>query len=92
MSVPVIGFDALPEALQAIQDGTMAATIEQFPGRPGDPGDRHRLAKFATGPIRPQHDTYLTPILITAENLGEAERAVEAGVAPAASPEASPSS
>ncbi len=33
IDVPIIGFDALPEALQAIQDGTLAATVEQWPGR-----------------------------------------------------------
>ena len=32
LSIPIIGFDALPEALIAINDGTMAATVEQFPG------------------------------------------------------------
>ncbi len=35
-----------------------------------------------------EHDTYLEPALITADNITEAERAVEAGVAEA---EATPS-
>lgn len=90
-TVPVIGFDALPEALQAIQAGTMAATIEQFPGGQATQAIDIAIAKLVNGADPAQHDTYLTPILITADNLGEAERAVEAGVAPAASPEASPS-
>ena len=30
--VKIIGFDALPEALAAIRDGGLTATIEQFPG------------------------------------------------------------
>ena len=90
LTVPVIGFDALPEALQAIQAGTMAATIEQFPGGQSTQAIDIAMAKLVDGTDPAEHDTYLTPILITADNLGEAERAVEAGVAPAASPEASP--
>ena len=30
--VALIGFDALPEALAAVRDGSLTATIEQFPG------------------------------------------------------------
>ena len=30
--VAIIGFDALPEALAAVRDGALTATIEQFPG------------------------------------------------------------
>ena len=30
--VTVIGFDALPEALVAVRDGSLTATVEQFPG------------------------------------------------------------
>lgn len=36
--VIVVGFDASPDALQAVQDGTMAATIAQFPGKIGELG------------------------------------------------------
>lgn len=92
LTVPIIGFDALPEALQAIQGGTMAATVEQFPGGQSTQAIDIAMAKLIDGTDPAEHDTYLVPILITADNLGEAERAVEAGVAPAASPEASPDS
>lgn len=91
-SVPVLGFDALPEALQAIQAGTMAATIEQFPGKQATTAIDIALAKLLNGTDPAEHDTYLTPLLISADNLGEAERAAEAGIEPAASPEASPAS
>jgi ABC-type sugar transport system substrate-binding protein len=87
LSIPVIGFDALPEALQAIQGGTIAATIEQFPGGQSTQAIDIAMAKLVDGTDPAQHDTFLTPILITADNLAEAERAVEAGVA---TPEASP--
>jgi ABC-type sugar transport system substrate-binding protein len=91
-TVPVIGFDALPEALQAIQAGTMAATIEQFPGMQATTAIDMAIAKaLETTESEAEESTqfiYLTPVLITAENLAEAERAAEAGVAPEASPEA----
>ena len=85
--VPILGFDALPEALQDIQAGTQAATVEQFPGGQSTQAIDIALAKLIDGKDPAQHDTYLTPILITKDNLADAERAVEAGVAtPVASP------
>jgi ABC-type sugar transport system substrate-binding protein len=89
-TVPVLGFDALPEALQAIQAGTMAATIEQFPGKQSTTAIDIAMAKLMNGTDPEQHDTYLTPVLISKDNLGEAERAAEAGITPTGSPEASP--
>ena len=32
LDIPIIGFDALPEALASVRDGGLAATVEQFPG------------------------------------------------------------
>lgn len=88
LTVPIIGFDALPEALIAIRDAKMAATIEQFPGGQAAGAIDILVAKLRNNTDPAQHDTYLIPKLITADNLAEAERAVEAGVAPAASPTA----
>ncbi len=90
LTVPVIGFDALPEALQAIQAGTMSATVEQFPGQQATTAIDIALAKLKDGTDPAQHDTYLTPIILSAENLGQAERAEEAGITPTGSPVASP--
>jgi ABC-type sugar transport system substrate-binding protein len=90
LSIPVLGFDALPEALQAIQAGTMAATIEQFPGKQSTTAIDIVMAKLMNGTDPAEHDTYLTPLLVSADNLGEAERAAEAGIEPTGSPEASP--
>lgn len=90
LNIPVIGFDALPEALIAINEGRMTATIEQFPGRQAAGAIDILVAKLRDGQDPEQHDTFLTPALITKDNLGEAERAAEAGIAPAASPEATP--
>jgi len=88
LDIPIIGFDALPEALQAIQAGTMNATIEQFPGQQATGAIDVLLAFLRDGVEPATHDIFLTPGLINADNLGEAERAEEAGIAPAASPEA----
>jgi len=90
LSIPVIGFDALPEALIAIQQGTMAATIEQFPGKQSATALTMLVDFLRNGTQPAQHDTYLEPILLTKDNLGQAERAAEAGITPAASPVASP--
>ncbi|MCO5223667.1 MAG: substrate-binding domain-containing protein, partial [Thermomicrobiales bacterium] len=81
LSIPIIGFDSLPEALIAINDGTMAATIEQFPGGQAAQALDILVAFLRDGAEPAEHDTYLTPIIITKDNLAEAERAVEAGVA-----------
>src|SRR5215211_671422 len=91
IDVPIIGFDALPEALQAVQDGTMAATVEQFPGGQ-TAGAMEILVNFLRDGTEPtERMTLIEPALITAENVGEAERAEEAGITPTgggATPEA----
>ncbi len=88
LEIPIIGFDALPEALQAVQDGTLAATVEQWPGRQTS-GAMDILLDFIQDGTEPaEHDTFIEPTLITADNLGEAERAAEAGITPTGSPEA----
>jgi ABC-type sugar transport system substrate-binding protein len=82
IDVPIVGFDALPEALQAIQDGTLVATVDQWPGRQTS-GAMELLVNFLRDGTEPaEHTTLIEPGLITADNLGEAERAEEAGIAP----------
>jgi ABC-type sugar transport system substrate-binding protein len=90
LDIPIIGFDALPEALIAIQEGRLAASIEQFPGGQARGAMDILVAYLRDGSEPAEHDTYLTPALITADNLGEAERAAEAGIAVEGSPAATP--
>ncbi len=94
LDIPVIGFDALPEALIAIGEGRMAATIEQFPGQQATQAIDILLAFLEDETEPEEHDLYLSPALITADNLGEAERAAEAGIEASAmegaTPEATP--
>jgi ABC-type sugar transport system substrate-binding protein len=81
LDIPIIGFDALPEALQAVQDGTLAATVEQFPGGQ-TAGAMEILVNYLRDGTEPEeHVRLIEPALITADNLGEAERAEEAGIA-----------
>lgn len=88
LELAVIGFDALPEALVAIRDGQMAATIEQFPGQQATTALDILVAFMRDGTVPAEHDLYLEPALITIDNLGEAERAAEAGIEGAATPTA----
>ncbi|MBW4438468.1 MAG: substrate-binding domain-containing protein [Pleurocapsa minor GSE-CHR-MK-17-07R] len=72
--VAVIGFDALPEALLAIQNGELTATIEQFPGQQARTALNLMVDSLRNGVAPAQHDNYLTPIAITLDNLDQAER------------------
>jgi inositol transport system substrate-binding protein len=72
--VAIYGFDALPEALKAVRDGAMAATIEQFPGEQSRQAMRIAVAFARDGKKPEQAVLLLTPIAITKENLAKAER------------------
>jgi inositol transport system substrate-binding protein len=72
--VALIGFDALPEALEQIKAGNLTATIEQKPG-----GQSRRavdiLVAFLREGVKPREQvTQLTPVAITKDNVEEAER------------------
>jgi inositol transport system substrate-binding protein len=70
--VMVVGFDALPDALAAVRDGDLAATVEQQPAE--------QVETFMTALIdfirekEPLESKKLTPILITKDNLNQWER------------------
>jgi inositol transport system substrate-binding protein len=75
--IAIYGFDALPEALKAVRDGQMAATIEQFPGEQSREAMRIAVP-FARDKKKPESALkLLTPIAITKENLNKAERLSE---------------
>ena len=75
--IKIYGFDALPEALARVKDGSLAGTVEQFPG------EQSRIAMdiavaFARDGKRPDSKlVLLTPIVITQANLDKAERLSE---------------
>ncbi len=73
LDVAIIGFDALPEALAAIRDGSLTATIEQMPGGQSRKAMQTIVAFIRDG-TKPEPLVLLTPIAITKDNLDKAER------------------
>jgi inositol transport system substrate-binding protein len=71
--VVTLGFDALPEALVQVRDGSLTATVEQFPGGQSR-GAVDALVKYLRDGVKPEPLVLLTPIVITKENLDQAER------------------
>ncbi len=74
--VITIGFDALPEALVQVRDGSLTATVEQFPGGQSR-GAVQALVKYLRDGVKPEPLVLLTPITITKDNLDQAERLSE---------------
>lgn len=73
LDIPIIGFDALPEALASVRDGGLAATIEQFPGQQSATA-LHVLVDYVRDGTAVETPILLEPIAITADNLDQAER------------------
>lgn len=72
--IPIIVFDAGPEALAAVRDGELAGAVDQFPGLQSRTAVRI-LNAFLTEDKRPEKVVNLIiPRMISAENLAEAER------------------
>ncbi len=76
LEIPVIGFDALPEALAAVQDGSLVGTVEQ------SPGGQSRLAmqvmvEFLRNGTEPEKVTLLEPFVVSSDNIDQAERLSE---------------
>lgn len=73
LDIPIIGFDALPEALASVRDGGLAATIEQFPGGQSR-GAMDALVSYLRDGKEPEKLILLTPVAITKDNIDQAER------------------
>jgi len=89
VSVPIIGFDALPEAIQAVNEGTLYGSVEQFPGGQSRTA-LNTIMDFIVDGTAPASDVVLlSPKLVSKDNLMEAERIGEVpGMEAAAAPEA----
>jgi len=72
--VAILGFDALPEALAAVRDGTLAGTVEQFPGGQSRQAMQILVDFVRDGKEPAESVVLLTPIVISADNIDEAER------------------
>ena len=68
LNVKILGFDALPEAIAAVRDGSLMATVEQFPG-----GQSKTALNLLVNDLRSSMKAYnrvifLNPITITSKN------------------------
>jgi inositol transport system substrate-binding protein len=70
--VMVVGFDALPEGLAKVRDGDLAATVEQLPAEQVETSMK-ALVDFIRDKT-PLASQKLKPVLITKDNLSQAER------------------
>jgi len=75
--VVIIGFDGNLEALTQIRDGGMTGTIEQFPGQQSAKALALMVDFLRNGTKPTQLVTLLTPIVITKDNLNQAEHFAE---------------
>jgi ABC-type sugar transport system substrate-binding protein len=75
--IPVIGFDALPEALASIKGGELSASIEQFPGEQSRTALRLLVDYLRDGKQPESSLVLLTPVAITEGNFDQAERLEE---------------
>jgi len=73
LDIVIIGFDALPEALAAVRDGGLTATIEQMPGGQSAAAMEAMVAYLRNG-TKPEKVTLLEPFAVTIDNLDKAER------------------
>jgi inositol transport system substrate-binding protein len=72
--IKIYGFDALPEALLAVRDGELAGTVEQFPGEQSRTALRIAVDYVRTQTAPAETLVLLTPIVLTKDNLDQAER------------------
>lgn len=70
----MVGFDALPEALARVRDGTLTGTIEQNTGAQGSRAVALLVDFLRTGKTPAEAVTLLTPLAVTRSNLKAAER------------------
>jgi inositol transport system substrate-binding protein len=78
LDIAILGFDALPEALQSVRDGGLMATVEQFPGGQSTTA-LQALVDYLRDGTQPEELILLTPVTITQDNIEVAERLGELG-------------
>jgi len=73
-TVVTVGYDAIADAVTAIEKGRLTATVEQFPGRQARQALQLLVGKLRDGKDPPRREVYLTPVVIDKTNLDQAER------------------
>jgi ABC-type sugar transport system substrate-binding protein len=72
--IEIVAFDAGPEALLAVKEGNLSGTVDQFPGEQSRQAVRILNAFVKDGKSPPQVVNLITPKMILAENIDDAER------------------
>ncbi|AGI72483.1 putative ABC transporter periplasmic binding protein [Octadecabacter arcticus 238] len=72
--VAIYGYDGSKDALRAVRDGTLAGTVDQFPGEQGRTAVRILVDHIRNGTVPESDNILLAPIAITSANLDMAER------------------
>jgi ABC-type sugar transport system substrate-binding protein len=72
--VAIFGYDGSTDALKAVRDGSLAATVDQFPGKQGRIAVRTLVDYIRTGAKPAESNILIAPIAITKDNLSQAER------------------
>lgn len=72
--VAILGYDGSPEALAAVRDGTLTATVDQFPGQQGRTALRTLVEHLRTKKTPANPVILIEPVAITKANLNKAER------------------
>jgi ribose transport system substrate-binding protein len=71
--VVTVGYDAIPDALSYIRAGRLDASVEQFPGRQARTALRLLVEHIRQGTLPESQEVYIKPVVISAENLDQAE-------------------
>jgi ABC-type sugar transport system substrate-binding protein len=72
-AVITVGYDAIADALDYIREGRLDATVEQYPGRQARTALRLLVENIRDGSVPDAKEIYITPVVITRENLDQAE-------------------
>jgi len=72
--IAILGYDGSPEALSAVKNGTLTATVDQFPGVQGRTALRTLVEYLRTKKAPAKPVILIEPIAITKANLAKAER------------------
>jgi ABC-type sugar transport system substrate-binding protein len=75
--VAILGYDGAPEALAAVRDGSLTATVDQFPGQQGRTALRTLVEYLRTKKKPSKASILIEPVAITRANLNRAERVGE---------------
>jgi ribose transport system substrate-binding protein len=71
--VVTVGYDAIPDALGYIREGRLDASVEQYPGRQARTALRFLVEHLRKGSVPEPNEVYITPVVISADNLDQAE-------------------